>query len=259
MTSSPSLIEIELGALPSLQLADVRLQPSVLASTTEYVPTSSCPVVRCWPSLRLKSKPFPFGRVNVKLKLVGSPAGSVFFWTMIFAAPGVVAWPPVTPRNSPATAAVTATKIARRRKNARCRIEMSPFAYKGRTRSPLWCVGVRSRRFTRRTLSPSGGIRNHSNGEMTPPKRSVRSVRGKQHQGDGGPPLRTPRRSVRRRAEGAERPPLSCLRVQRSRGMKQSWNFPEGAEIADGRRVLEALGGGGRYEVFLVFDDEIGG
>ena len=40
--------------------------------------------------------------------------------------------------------------------------------------------------------------------------------------------------------------------------MKQSWNFPEGAEIADGRRVLEALGGGGRYEVFLVFDDTIG-
>jgi serine/threonine protein kinase len=40
--------------------------------------------------------------------------------------------------------------------------------------------------------------------------------------------------------------------------MKQSWNFPEGAEIADGRRVLEALGGGGRYEVFLVFDDVIG-
>jgi serine/threonine protein kinase len=40
--------------------------------------------------------------------------------------------------------------------------------------------------------------------------------------------------------------------------MKQSWNFRSGAEIADGRRVLEALGGGGRYEVFLVFDDAIG-
>src|SRR5262245_29596575 len=40
--------------------------------------------------------------------------------------------------------------------------------------------------------------------------------------------------------------------------MKQSCNFPEGAEIADGRRVLAALGGGGRYEVFLVFDDAIG-
>jgi len=40
--------------------------------------------------------------------------------------------------------------------------------------------------------------------------------------------------------------------------MKQSWNFPPGAEIADGRRVLEGLGGGGRYEVFLVFDDSVG-
>jgi serine/threonine protein kinase len=40
--------------------------------------------------------------------------------------------------------------------------------------------------------------------------------------------------------------------------VKQSWNFPEGAEISDGRRVLEALGGGGRYEVFLIFDDAIG-
>jgi serine/threonine protein kinase len=40
--------------------------------------------------------------------------------------------------------------------------------------------------------------------------------------------------------------------------MKQSWSFPEGAEIAAGRRVLDALGGGGRYEVFLVFDDTIG-
>jgi eukaryotic-like serine/threonine-protein kinase len=40
--------------------------------------------------------------------------------------------------------------------------------------------------------------------------------------------------------------------------MKQSWNFPQGAEISHGRRVFEALGGGGRYEVFLVFDDAIG-
>jgi serine/threonine protein kinase len=40
--------------------------------------------------------------------------------------------------------------------------------------------------------------------------------------------------------------------------VKQSWNFAEGAEIADGRRVLEALGGGGRYEVFLVFDEPRG-
>jgi serine/threonine protein kinase len=40
--------------------------------------------------------------------------------------------------------------------------------------------------------------------------------------------------------------------------VKLSWNLPGGTEIADGRRVLEALGGGGRYEVFLVFDDAIG-
>jgi eukaryotic-like serine/threonine-protein kinase len=40
--------------------------------------------------------------------------------------------------------------------------------------------------------------------------------------------------------------------------MKQSWDFAEGAEIADGRTVLEPLGGGGRYEVYLVLDASIG-
>ena len=65
-----------------------------------------------------------------------------------------------------------------------------------------------------------------------------------------------------RRREGADRPPLSCrprVSVCNARAaMKQSWNFPEGAPIADGRTVLEPLGGGGRYEVFLVHDDLLG-
>jgi hypothetical protein len=63
---------------------------------------------------------------------------------------------------------------------------MSPFApTRAEPVRPCRCVGVRGRRFTRRTLSPWGGIRNHSNGEMTPPERSVRSVRGQHHRGMG--------------------------------------------------------------------------
>ena len=36
---------------------------------------------------------------------------------------------------------------------------------------------------------------------------------------------------------------------------KQSWEFPEGHEIAPGRTTLKSLGGGNRYEVYLVWDD----
>ena len=39
--------------------------------------------------------------------------------------------------------------------------------------------------------------------------------------------------------------------------MKASWNIGEGTAIAAGRTVLEPLGGGRRYEVFLVWDDEL--
>jgi eukaryotic-like serine/threonine-protein kinase len=41
--------------------------------------------------------------------------------------------------------------------------------------------------------------------------------------------------------------------------MKESWNLDEGAPIADGRTALEPLGGGGRYEVYLVRDEALGG
>ncbi|HVF79389.1 MAG TPA: serine/threonine-protein kinase [Solirubrobacteraceae bacterium] len=34
-----------------------------------------------------------------------------------------------------------------------------------------------------------------------------------------------------------------------------SWDLPEGAEIAPGRSVLRLLGGGNRFEVFLVWDE----
>ena len=37
--------------------------------------------------------------------------------------------------------------------------------------------------------------------------------------------------------------------------MKASWNLEKGATIADGRAVIEPLGGGRRYEVFLVWDE----
>ena len=36
-----------------------------------------------------------------------------------------------------------------------------------------------------------------------------------------------------------------------------SWAFEEGAEIAPGRTVVKALGGGSRYEVHLVWDDRL--
>jgi len=36
---------------------------------------------------------------------------------------------------------------------------------------------------------------------------------------------------------------------------KQSWNFPQGHEIAPGRTTLKSLGGGNRYEVYLVWDE----
>lgn len=38
---------------------------------------------------------------------------------------------------------------------------------------------------------------------------------------------------------------------------KASWEFEEGAPIGPGRSVLKALGGGSRYEVFLVWDDRL--
>jgi serine/threonine protein kinase len=36
---------------------------------------------------------------------------------------------------------------------------------------------------------------------------------------------------------------------------RQSWQFPEGHEIAPGRTTLRAIGGGNRYEVYLVWDE----
>ena len=38
---------------------------------------------------------------------------------------------------------------------------------------------------------------------------------------------------------------------------KQSWRLAEGDEIAPGRSVLQLLGGGHRYEVYLVWDDKL--
>ena len=39
-------------------------------------------------------------------------------------------------------------------------------------------------------------------------------------------------------------------------GGDSSWQWAEGDEIAPGRTILEGLGGGSRYEVALVWDDE---
>jgi eukaryotic-like serine/threonine-protein kinase len=40
-------------------------------------------------------------------------------------------------------------------------------------------------------------------------------------------------------------------------GEKSSWGLAEGAEIAPGRSVLQAIGGGHRYEVYLVWDEKL--
>ena len=50
------------------------------------------------------------------------------------------------------------------------------------------------------------------------------------------------------------------LILQDARGSwpnKQTWEFPEGHEIAPGRTILKLLGGGNRYEVYLVWDERL--
>src|SRR4051794_11168044 len=47
----------------------------------------------------------------------------------------------------------------------------------------------------------------------------------------------------------------SHLVVDRSRSRKPSWELAEGDELAPGRTVVAPLGGGNRYEVFLVWDE----
>jgi serine/threonine protein kinase len=41
------------------------------------------------------------------------------------------------------------------------------------------------------------------------------------------------------------------------RPARARWDFPEGAEIAPGRRALRSVGGGSRYEVFLAWDERL--
>jgi serine/threonine protein kinase len=43
----------------------------------------------------------------------------------------------------------------------------------------------------------------------------------------------------------------------RAAATKESWNLAEGAQLVEGRAVLVPLGGGRRYEVFLVWDDDL--
>lgn len=43
----------------------------------------------------------------------------------------------------------------------------------------------------------------------------------------------------------------------RTGGDKVGWGFDDGAEIATGRTVLEPLGGGRRYDVYLVWDERL--
>jgi eukaryotic-like serine/threonine-protein kinase len=45
--------------------------------------------------------------------------------------------------------------------------------------------------------------------------------------------------------------------VQHSASVKHSWELEEGHEVAPGRTVLKPLGGGHRYEVYLVWDERL--
>jgi serine/threonine protein kinase len=82
-------------------------------------------------------------------------------------------------------------------------------------------------------------MRNHPNGEITPPKGQYRD------------PC-----SISR--PGGDNGWGACATLAGEREMKESWNLEQGAPIGDGRTVLEPLGGGTRYEVFLVRDEALG-
>src|ERR671915_329377 len=42
-----------------------------------------------------------------------------------------------------------------------------------------------------------------------------------------------------------------------ARTPRETWDFEPGAELAPGRTVLRSIGGGSRYEVFLVWEDRM--
>jgi hypothetical protein len=134
--TSPTSSWIAFVGLPSLHVADVSVHPSVGDSTTEYVPAgtfASC----CPPSLSVNCSVCP-APLPVKENTVGSPSGSVCFWMMIRP---FVACALETPRNSAPSTMRATTKTARCRTNARCRIEMSPFASEQRP-NPFAFVGA---------------------------------------------------------------------------------------------------------------------
>jgi eukaryotic-like serine/threonine-protein kinase len=70
-----------------------------------------------------------------------------------------------------------------------------------------------------------------------------------------------PGSAAAQRAGGAvSRPAMACSRfwtMQPVATEKQSWEFEEGHEIAPGRSVLKPLGGGNRYEVYVVWDEHL--
>lgn len=56
---------------------------------------------------------------------------------------------------------------------------------------------------------------------------------------------------------GAVAPPPAPPAAGRDRPPLASWALAEGDALVDGRHVLEPLGGGSRYEVFLVWDERL--
>src|SRR3712207_5550557 len=47
------------------------------------------------------------------------------------------------------------------------------------------------------------------------------------------------------------------LQMAKASTKRPGWEFEEGAELAPGRTILSLLGGGSRYEAYLVWDDRL--
>lgn len=51
--------------------------------------------------------------------------------------------------------------------------------------------------------------------------------------------------------------PAAAPPDEHAQAARSSWDLPEGTEIAPGRTTLSGLGGGSRYEVYLVWDEQL--
>ena len=94
-----------------------------------------------------------------------------------------------------------------------------------------------------------------------PRRRRAAAGRPARRDADRQGPARTAGRRRRRQRRVTDEPTRGLSTVaepppwEREGRARPTWGFDEGDEIAPGRTVLRRLGGGRRYEVFLVWDD----